>query len=96
MNLDERVQAVLHSWLMLVSYCVLLPGTWYAYRRFRRWLREDEEVWDTIIGSDVFGLMVFMVVGVVVIAAVVNIIPMLTGFINPEYWALQQVLEAVR
>lgn len=90
-------QAAIQGWIMLLQYSVTLIVL-VAFFRFRSRLSaawhswvEAEEV-SAVVGIVVIGL----VMTIWLIACVFTVESMLTAFLNPEYWALERVLSAVK
>jgi hypothetical protein len=90
-------QAPISSFITLGEYALVavLFATLYRFRLqiggfMRDWFAEEEV--SAFFASAIAGL----TLAVLLIACLLSFSSMLTGFLNPEYWALKEVLSAVK
>lgn len=61
---------------------------------FTHWVEKDDESWQCITSFVVSGVCAVIIV-VSVIIIIVDFSEFVTALMNPEYWALQQILERI-
>lgn len=76
----------------LIQYAVIL-GCVYGYHK---WANSEKRDFGDGGDSWPLALLVGIPLGIIVIIAFFCFPNTITAFVNPEYWALQRVLEAVR
>lgn len=92
-------QAPINSTITLVQFVVLALYGFILYRLHVKFSREDEN--ERSIYYNVEPIMWLMCIGLIIfiglcIAAFIEIPDLLNGYFNPEYWALNRILNSIR
>ncbi len=88
-------QAFIASCIDILQYIILGVATYFFIKLTKKyWLMGEEKRWDTIwlIIPGIAGV-ALLLIWIVAFIAIQNTI---TGFINPEYWALNKILDVVK
>lgn len=91
-------QAPIQAWIMAAEYAltiIVIAAIWKCRKPIGEWLKNaaDGDAEPVVV----IGGIVFVVVAIIWLIACVFCFPeMVTGFLNPEYWALKEILSSVR
>lgn len=87
-------QAPIDSTVTLIQYVIIglaVHGLWKVTKaKLQEWVDDD------FIPGIALTLIAWLVLGILVIVAFCSISQTVSGFINPEYWALDKVLSAIK
>ncbi len=87
-------QAPISSIINIIEWVIMGVVTWLAWKVFKKiWKEAYDKNWDEVwlILPIIIGV-VFLIFWIMIICTIPSTI---AGFINPEYWALKQLLDAV-
>jgi amino acid transporter len=87
-------QAPIQGFLILLQIILILLSVFLLYKLHRYFLKND--VYDEYEeGAAIFMILAAMIVATFIIFGFIHIPEMIYAFLNPEYWALRQILEKV-
>ena len=87
-------QAPINSVINIVEWIIMAFVTWLAWKGFKKaWKKAEKENWDEFwVICPLFVGIAFLILWIV---ALFSISSTITGFVNPEYWALKEILNAI-
>ncbi len=87
-------QAAIHSIINLIEFVVIIAIGFIIYPIITKFYRNNEFGYN--IGPDMLVIITVGTWSILFVTCLFSINGIITGFLNPEYWALQEILDTLK